>query len=204
MAAAAAAEGAKGADAKGASGTGGAVSGEKAALQQPANSTTAKAARPPSRPVSARANLAIDAVAAVLYIIAANPLVTGWAVHEWASLGLVLVFAVHCAVHWEWLVATLRGRMDRASVANLALDIATLAAFMAVTVSGLAVSRVLLPFLGYVSYGYFLWAPVHAISAKLLLALLLVHVVVHWRWILARLPGRRRQKPADGGPSPEG
>ena len=149
--------------------------------------------------MSIRANLIVDVIAALIYIIAANPLVTGWPVHEWASLGLVLVFVVHCALHWEWAAATLKGRLERSSVANLALDVATLVAFMAVTVSGLAVSRVVLPLFGLVSYGYFFWAPVHAISAKLLLALLLVHVVVHWRWLVARLPGRKKQREKDEG-----
>jgi hypothetical protein len=66
---------------------------------------------------------------------------------------------------------------------NLVLDVATLVTFMVVTVSGLGVSRHILPLFDLVSPGYFFWNPLHSISAKVLLALLVVHIVVHWRWL---------------------
>ena len=40
-----------------------------------------------------------------------------------------------------------------------------------------------LPALGLYADGYYFWDPLHAIAAKALLALLLVHVVAHWRWL---------------------
>ena len=43
----------------------------------------------------------------------------------------------------------------------------------------------LLPALGLYADGYYFWDPVHAFSAKLLLALIIVHIVVHWRWIFS-------------------
>jgi hypothetical protein len=68
---------------------------------------------------------------------------------------------------------------------------------MVVTVSGLMVSRHILPLFGLVAPGYFFWNPLHSISAKVLLALLLVHIVSHWRW-LASLFGRHRKADAAG------
>lgn len=38
--------------------------------------------------------------------------------------------------------------------------------------------------LGLYADGYYFWDPLHAIAAKALLALLLVHVVAHWRWLV--------------------
>ena len=52
-------------------------------------------------------------------------------------------------------------------------------------VSGLLVSGDVLPALGLYADGYYFWDPVHAFSAKLLLALIIVHIVVHWRWIFS-------------------
>ena len=46
-----------------------------------------------------------------------------------------------------------------------------------------AVSGAVLPALGLYADGYYFWDPLHAIAAKALLALLLVHVVAHWRWL---------------------
>jgi hypothetical protein len=141
-----------------------------------------------------RATVAVDSLVALTYLIAANPALTGLAVHEWAGMGALVVFAAHCALHYDWVVATVRRHTDRVSVTNLVLDAATLVAFITCTVSGLMVSRHILPLLGFVAPGYFLWNPVHSLSAKALLALLVVHVVLHWKWIAGALrkPGRSR------------
>jgi hypothetical protein len=127
-------------------------------------------------------NLIIDVVALVVYLVAANPAITGLAIHEWVSLGIIVVFLVHCSVHFDWIVDTVKRHAANISTANLILDVITLVVFMVVTVSGLLVSRHILPLLGFVAPGYFFWSPVHAIAAKVLLALLFVHVVVHFKW----------------------
>ena len=132
-------------------------------------------------------NLAIDAVALVAYLVAANPALTGIGVHEWLGLGILVVFLVHCIVHVDWVGSAIVGfgNATWGTRGNLALDALILVAFMVVTVSGLCVSGAVLPAMGLYSEGYFFWDPLHAISAKVLLALLLVHVVVHWKWFFA-------------------
>jgi hypothetical protein len=131
-------------------------------------------------------NLVIDIAALVIYLIAANPAVTGLAIHEWVSLGTVIVFLIHCAAHYDWVIEVARKiRISRslATTGNLVLDVVTLVTFMVVTVSGIMVSRHILPALGLVAPDYFYWSPLHSISAKVLLALLVVHVVVHGKWL---------------------
>ncbi|MDR1184303.1 MAG: DUF4405 domain-containing protein [Coriobacteriales bacterium] len=139
--------------------------------------------------------LVIDLVAAVVYLAAANPAFTGLLVHEWISLGIFFVLIVHVAVSFDSILTALKRRADRLGIANLVLDGALLVVFMVVTVSGIMVSRHILPLFGFVAPGYFFWNPVHAISAKLLLALLIVHVAAHFRWFVALLP--KRAKPSD-------
>ena len=129
---------------------------------------------------------AVDAVALVVYLAAANPALTGVAVHEWLGIGVFVVFFVHAVQHAGWVADTVRTALSSpapARVANLALDALILAAFMVVTVSGLLISGAVLPAFGLYADGYYFWDPLHAIAAKALLALLLVHVVVHWKWI---------------------
>jgi hypothetical protein len=128
--------------------------------------------------------LVIDIIAALVYIIAANPSVTGLLIHEWIGFGVLVVFVVHGAQHYDWIIDTLRKLRERPSliaVGNLILDIVTAAVFMVVTVSGIMVSRHILPLFGLVAPGYFFWNPLHSLFAKVLLALLVVHVVVHAR-----------------------
>ena len=134
-----------------------------------------------------RRNLAVDLVASAVYLVAANPAITGIGLHEWLGLGALLAFLVHAAMHVDWALEALRGSLARPSWArtgNLALDLLVVVAFMACAVSGLLVSGAVLPALGLYAEGYYFWDPLHATSAKLLLALLLVHVVVHWKRIV--------------------
>ena len=127
---------------------------------------------------------AVDAVALAVYLAAATPALTGVAVHEWLGIGVFVVFFVHAVQHAGWIADTVRAAVRApARVANLALDALILAAFMVVTVSGLLISGAVLPAFGLYADGYYFWDPLHAIAAKALLALLLVHVVVHWKWI---------------------
>ena len=136
--------------------------------------------------------LVVDVVALAVYALVANPAWTGIGLHEWASLGLFVVFIVHCAMHVDWVVETFAGLVRRPSPArtgNLVLDALTLAALMTTAVSGILVSGAVLPALGLYADGYYFWDPLHAISAKVLLALLLVHVVAHWKWLYNFLRG---------------
>ncbi len=149
--------------------------------------------------------LIIDIIAAVVYIMAANPGVTGLAIHEWISLGTFVVFIVHGAQHYDWAIETFRKIKERpASVrtARLILDILTIASFMVVTVSGLMVSRFILPLLGMVAPGYFFWNPLHSISAKVLLALLVIHIVINagrvWALLKARNKNLQEQEQEQG------
>ena len=111
--------------------------------------------------------LAVDAACLLVYLVAASPALTGIGIHEWLGLGVLVVFFAHAAMR----------------TGNLALDLLIVAAFMTVTVSGIMVSGAVLPALGLYADGYYFWDPLHAIAAKALLALLLVHVVAHWRWL---------------------
>lgn len=131
-------------------------------------------------------NLVIDVVAIVVYAVVANPALTGIGLHEWLSLGVFVAFLVHVAMHVDWVVDACRsgfGQGGLARTGNLVLDVLILVVFAVCVVSGLMVSGALLQAFGVYATGYFFWDPLHAASAKALLALLLVHVVAHWGWI---------------------
>ena len=135
-------------------------------------------------------NLIVDLIALAIYAVAANPALTGVGFHEWVSLGVFVVFLVHAALHVDWVLDVVKGAFSRPSAArtgNLVLGALILVVTMTCAVSGLMVSGAVLPTFGLYAEGYYFWGPLHAASAKLVLALLLVHVVVHWRWIVGFL-----------------
>ena len=138
-----------------------------------------------------RRNLAIDIAALAVYLVAANPAVTGIGIHEWLGLGMLVIFFVHAAMHVDWVIEAVRRsfvRLSWARTGNAVLDLVIVAVVMVVMVSG-----AVLPALGLYADGYYFWDPLHAMSAKLLLALMLVHVAVHWPWF-AKVFKKRKEK----------
>ena len=128
----------------------------------------------------------VDAVALAVYLVAANPALTGIGLHEWIGLGVFVAFAAHAAQHAGWVADTVRGALrvpGPARVAKRVQDARKRVAFMKSVVSGGLVSGDVLPAFGLYADGYYFWDPLHAIAAKALLALLLVHVAVHWKWL---------------------
>ena len=73
------------------------------------------------------------------------------------------------------------------------LNGALLVALAFCVVSGAMVSGTLLPSLGFYATGYYFWGPLHALSAKVLLAALLVHVVLRAPGALAVFRHREAQ-----------
>lgn len=130
--------------------------------------------------------IVIDVVALIAYFIAANPAFTGISAHEWIGCGLLLVLVVHSVQHYDQVIDAFKGSAKGKLLKrlNVIVDILVLILFMVVTVSGLGVSGSVLPAFGTYADGYFVWDPLHSISAKALLALLIVHLVLHGDWIL--------------------
>ena len=140
-----------------------------------ARTTPASEAR--ARKTCARRRLAFDGAVLVVYALAANPAVTGIPIHEWAGLGAFVLLAAHCAARGMERGVTAKG------IALTVLNTLVLLCLALCVVSGVMVSGTVLPALGLFAEGYYFWDPLHAVAAKLLLALLLVHVAVHVPWI---------------------
>lgn len=139
--------------------------------------------------------LIADAVVLVLYALAANPAVTGVPVHEWLGIGALLVIVIHTAMHLDHVIDTFRSSANRRGIrlAKSVLDVALVLMFALCCVSGVMVSGALLQTFGLYAEGYYFWDPLHAASAKILLALLLVHVVANWKLIAAGLKKKSDQ-----------
>lgn len=112
-----------------------------------------------------------DIAVLAVYVVAANPVLTGIPLHEYLGLGAFVVIAAH-------VVASGAGLAGRGRPGRLVLNAVLLVALAATVVSGVMVSGDVLPALGLYATGYHFWDPLHALAAKVLLAALLVHVVL--------------------------
>lgn len=130
----------------------------------------------------------VDAIALVLYAVAANPSITGFSLHEWFGLAALVVFIAHSAMHADWIANAVKRAFRQPSLAStgrLALDILLTLSLVICCVSGVLESGEVLRKLGYFADGYYFWNPLHAASAKVLLALILVHIVLHVRQVVS-------------------
>jgi Na+/H+-dicarboxylate symporter len=137
--------------------------------------------------MSARARLLLDLGMFVGLLAAFNPAWTGMALHEWLSVALIVPLLLHLIINWEWTVRVLNTfaeRLFHASRLNLLVDVALFVSAVAVMLSGLVVSSVISGVFGVANGASALWVAVHSVSADAAVALLLLHLGLHWRWIL--------------------
>lgn len=117
----------------------------------------------------------VDVLALALYIVVSLPALTGVGPHEWLGLGVGLVLLVHGAQHADFVARLLSGRCSLRAAGRVLLDAALVVAVVVVMLSGLMESGAVLLSFGLYAEGYYFWGPLHAASAKVLLALLVVH-----------------------------
>lgn len=148
-----------------------------------------------------RSHVLFDVVVLAVYLLAANPALTGIPSHELIGLGAFIVVAAHFIVVAAHVIVSADGLGGRGRVGQLALNAVLLLSLAACVVSGVMVSGTVLPLMGLYASGYHFWDPLHAVAAKVLLAALLVHVVVRGPAALAVLR-RRRDLRDEGGDCP--
>jgi len=128
-------------------------------------------------------------------LLAYNPAWTGLAVHEWLCVAAIVPLLFHVIINWDQTLQILRrfAAIVRAMPkVNLVVDAGLFVAAVTVSLSGLMVSQAVAGAFGISITPTILWIHVHSISADATIALLLVHFVLHWRWIVnaARRLGR--------------
>ena len=128
-----------------------------------------------------KARIALCIVAGAAFAIAVFPQLTGVPVHEWVGLAALTALLAHLAASLDSLGGLMRAvrKGSMLAAARFALDVALFAALAVCVLSGVLISATVLPAFGLFAPGYFLWDPLHATSAKALLALVLVHAVTH-------------------------
>ncbi|MDO5043160.1 MAG: DUF4405 domain-containing protein [Slackia sp.] len=126
-------------------------------------------------------SLIFDIVLAVCAVALMFPGLTGYGVHEWAGFVFAAAVLVHVTARHDEGVRLFKSgcQKRRAGRAfSFALNVAIFVDLAVCAVSGLMVSGAVLPAFGLYAAGFFFWAPVHAFSAQLFVALALVHVVL--------------------------
>jgi hypothetical protein len=145
--------------------------------------------------LSAKARLVMDGLMLAAFVAAFNPAVTGLPLHEWLSVALIFAGLFHLIVNWEWVLRVGRrlfARLRAKSKLDFCLDVSLFVATVTVMLSGVMLSQVVAPFFGMTATPTLLWHYVHAVSAIVTIALIALHAILHWEWIVRVAEGGRR------------
>ena len=137
--------------------------------------------------MKAKTNLLIDFGIFTAMLVALEPNLTGIPVHEWLSVALAVTIVVHLLLHWDWIANVLLRYFKKLwSVSRLQfiLDTLLFIAFNAVMLSGLMISRTVMPALGLAVISNPAMRLLHSTSANATLVLVGIHFALNWGWVV--------------------
>ncbi len=137
--------------------------------------------------MSAKTNLILDSAIFAAFLAVSNPVLTGITVHEWLALAFAVAVIVHLLFHWDWLVKVTRQffqKLFHQSRLNYVIDALFFIALTATMISGLMISKIILPTLGIALSVSRSWRMVHSFSADASLILLGLHFALHFKWVV--------------------
>jgi hypothetical protein len=117
--------------------------------------------------------------------------------HTWSGVAMIAIAAIHLALHWSWVTNMARrswkelrgqcGCMNARGRYNLILNLAVALSFLVAALS--AIYFLIFPASGRTPDPLFLfsrttWDILHTWSGVVLIASAVLHLAIHWRWIV--------------------
>lgn len=134
-----------------------------------------------------KTKLWLDVALFVAFLVTMDPHSSGLAIHEWLSLSVIAVMTIHLLLSWDWITEITRrflGKLGSLNRTNYILNWLLFIDGTLIMVSGVMISEVALPYLGFELPLGFAWRRLHDMSANIGLLLLGVHTALHWNWIV--------------------
>lgn len=135
----------------------------------------------------AKTNLIVDSLIFIAFLVAFEPSLTGIAIHEWLSLAFAATLVIHVILHWDWVIQVgvkFFRKLFHSSRLNFVIDAILFIAFILVMLSGLLISKAILPTLGIQIAVSQSWRFLHSWSADISVFMLALHFALHWKWII--------------------
>jgi hypothetical protein len=134
-----------------------------------------------------KTNLFIDLGLLAAFLASMEPRLTGQAIHEWLGIAFLLAIVVHLVLHWDWIThvgKTFFKKLFHSSRFKFVVDVLLFVIFIAVMMSGLMASKVVMRELGISLPRNEVWVSLHRASTDLLLLLIGVHFALSWNWLV--------------------
>ena len=135
-------------------------------------------------------NLFLDIALALAFVVEMEVGFTGQRYHEYLGVGITVVFIVHIALHWRWIVQVTKQLIHRLlhlheSRFKYLVNVAVLIDLAFSVVTGILISNTLGFYLPLDGQVYEILRYLHIGSSRLSLLLVGLHIAVDWRWIVA-------------------
>ncbi len=143
-------------------------------------------------------NWLIDAGLFIGFLLSFWLELTGVALHQWLGAAIGTVAGYHLLTHWTWVKSvTDRFFKQTSRQARLyyVIDVTMLVGLATIIMTGLVIST----WFDLTLTNYALWKSIHVIASLGTLALVVIKLGLHWRWIVAtarRYIFRQPQRPA--------
>jgi hypothetical protein len=138
-----------------------------------------------------KTNLLIDTAIFAAFLVAMEPRFSGISIHEWLSLALAATVVVHLLLHWKWIVGVGKRffhKLWHTSRLKFFVDTLLFVDFIAIMLSGLLISRIVLPTLGVSIFRENnIWRLLHTLSADMGIWLVGLHFALSWDWVVHTL-----------------
>jgi cytochrome b561 len=140
----------------------------------------------------------LDVLLLLLFLLIQSPRITGVAAHEWLGIAIAVPLVIHMLLSWHWIISKARRLFVNGSVRtriNYAINLVLFIVMVAVIVSGVLVSRVVLPWAGIQTIYDADWFELHDSASNVLFVAIGLHLAMNWGWVLAAM--RRRSFTAE-------
>ena len=132
-------------------------------------------------------NLIVDSAIFIAFLVAMAPRFSGLAIHEWLGIAFGAAIITHLLLHWQWLVEITKrffGKAQWSARINYILNMLLFVDITIIIFTGLMISETALPQLGITLARSGGWRMLHTLSANLFVALVGLHIALHWHWIV--------------------
>jgi hypothetical protein len=134
--------------------------------------------------------IAIDITMTVIMPVMMSYQMAGEALHEYLGIALLVLFILHNLFNYRWFKNIPKGRYTAVRILNSIVNLLLLVIMILLSVSGIMMSRYILPFQG-IRFGYGFARVIHLLTAYWGFLLMSLHIGLHWNAVRGMI-GKKR------------
>lgn len=136
--------------------------------------------------INLKGKIFFDIILSILFIFLMNVATTGLFLHEVLGIIIFLLFIIHKIFNFDWINQVgkriFSPKLNKNNKIKFYVDVLLLIAITICSLSGVFISKFLFSYFNLENQSF--WFDVHSLSAYLSLALISIHIGLHWQMIM--------------------